>query len=437
MEPSVLSAHLAQSIELRNRPADRLPEEVQTRARWLFLDTLGCAVAGGRSPTVEAWLTRHRLGGDPYGTSPNGERLGSLGPAMALAMGACWDEACEGHAGAHGRPGVAALSAIWPHVGDLDWETLIRALVVGYEVGARAGAALRIGPGMHVDANWPSLGAAAAAACVMDLDSDAVMTAVNIAACQLPQSLYRPIETGDTARNTYLGHAGTLGQLAAQSAAAGISAPVDAIADYPQVVPPGSRVYDEIAGADTFEIMSGYFKPFAAARHVHYAAQAALDMRPRTSESVAAIHLWTYPEAVTYCGVRRPRTPLQAQFSLSFAVAAMLRWGRLDPEVYRSPSFDDPLLESLERLVVIHADSAPRSPGGRWARLQLVLTEGNSLDATVTAVRGDPSMPWSETGLAEKFATLCRGSLSTERVQSLTDHILHAPLQAPVFPDRR
>jgi hypothetical protein len=83
---------------------------------------------------------------------------------MAFAMAACWDEACEGHARAHGRPGVAALAAIWPWVHQLNWGQLLNAFVLGYEVGARMGALLRIAPGMHVDGNWPSLGGAAAAA---------------------------------------------------------------------------------------------------------------------------------------------------------------------------------------------------------------------------------------------------------------------------------
>lgn len=434
MEPQEAIEHLRNLIELRNRPAGRLPATVQRQARWLFLDTLGCALAGGRSPTVGAWLRDHALVDDPYGTSPTGNAHGSFGPAVALAMGACWDEACEGHARAHGRPGVAALSAIWPYVAELTWDRLIRALVVGYEVGARMGALLRIGPGMHVDANWPSLGAAAAAACAMGLDSDRIMTAVNIAACQLPLSLYRPIETGDTARNTYLGHAAMLGQMAAHAAAAGISAPRNAIAVYLQVATPGQRGCGDTAGPDVFEIVSGYFKRFAAVRHVHYGAQAALDLRPGAPpEGIARINLWTYQEALTYCSIREPRTPLQAQFSLSFGVAAMLRWGHLDPAVYRSPDFDDPLLKSLERKVVIHVGSSPQSPEGRWARIQLVLTGGEIVEGTALAVRGDASLPWSEADLRDKFMAFCRGSLDVERAQFLADHILHAPLQATIF----
>jgi len=422
-------------LDVVARLADRRRElsvEVEARARWLVLDSLGCAIAGSRSPTVRSWLDRHGLTDDPYGMSANGSGREDAGSAMALAMGACWDEACEGHAGAHGRPGIAALGAVWPSVGEMTLAELLRAVVVGYEVGARMGAALRISPGMHVDANWPSLGAAAAAACALSLDPPDIVGAVGIAACQLPVSLYRPVETGDTARNTYLGHAAVLGRMAAQSAAVGITAPRDAVESYARVAYERASVTID-ADVRSFEILSGYFKEYAAVRHVHYAARAAAELRTEAlPEQIRSIDVWTYPEAVTYCGIRDPRTPLQAQFSLSFGVAAMLRWGRLDPVVYRTPQFEDPLVRSLESKVVIHRESD--GTAHRAARLRLVHSDGHTTETTASAVRGDASMPWSQGLLTDKFLTYCQGSLSPQRAGSLAEHLLRAPLSDNVFP---
>lgn len=409
-----------------------LPLDVETRARWLVLDTLGCAIAGSRSSTVRSWLDRHGLSDDPYGTPADGRSGADVGPAIALAMGACWDEACEGHAGAHGRPGIAALGAIWPSVPLMSVGDLLRAVVVGYEVGARMGAALRIAPGMHVDANWPSLGAAAAAACALGLDPPEIVGAVGIAACQLPVSLYRPVETGDTARNTYLGHAALLGLMAAQSSAVGISAPRDAVETYARVAH-GRPAVAMPDGAGSSEILNGYFKEYAAVRHVHYAARAAAELRVDVElEDIRSIELWTYPEAIQYCGIRDPHAPLQAQFSLSFGVAAMLRFGRLDPAVYRDPEFDDPLLRSLEAKVVIHDE--PGWAGRRAARLRLTRDDGQTSETSTFAVRGDASMPWSEATLTDKFLAYCAGSLAEERARSVADHLLRATLSDSVFP---
>lgn len=422
----MISAALLDLVVPLTDPHRALPSEVLTRARWLLLDTLGCAIAGGRSPTVRSWLEHHRLSNDPFATGQ-----ADNGAAMALALAACWDEACEGHAGAHGRPGVAALAAVWPSIAGMTLGDALRAAVVGYEVGARMGAALRIGPGMHVDANWPSLGAAAAAGAALGLAADRIVTAVEIAACQLPMSLYRPVETGDTARNTYLGHAAVLGRMAAEAAAAGITAPRDAVESFAHVAygRPVVAVPDDMSG---FQILSGYFKEYAAVRHVHYAARCALEARDEVvPDRVAAIEVWTYPEALTYCGVRDPRTPLQAQFSLSFGVAAMLRWGRLDPAVYRDPDFADPLLRALERAVVVHEE--PAWADRRAARLRVVHSDGRSAEATVSAVRGDAAMPWSDAALTEKFLSYCAGTLSPHRAQTLAAHLLGAPLGDNVF----
>jgi len=431
---TLIEHHLQRLIERLTQPGCERPQQVDTQARWLVLDTLGCAIAGGRAPTVRAWLDGQHLRADPFATADPAPGGPSPGAAMAFAMAACWDEACEGHARAHGRPGVAALAAIWPWVHQLNWGQLLQALVLGYEVGARMGALLRIAPGMHVDANWPSLGSAAAAASALQLNAQQTLTAIHIAACQLPTSLYRPIQTGDTARNTYLGHAAMLGQMAAQAAAAGISAPGNAIETHLQVAyqKPAPAGWE---GSDDFEILSAYFKPYAAVRHVHYGAHAALGLRAQFDlDMLEHMDLWVYQEALTYCGVRQPQTPLQAQFSLSFAVAAMLRWGHLNSTVYASPEFEDDGVHRLEKKVTIHVHEAWTQQQWRRAKLRITLVDGRVLENTCTAVMGDADMPWREQDLKDKFITNCQGSLSPARSQLLAEHILHAPDQAPIFP---
>lgn len=384
--------------------------QLEAKLRWMLLDSWACAVAGSRAAPVAALAAR-------LSPAPAPGRLWAADPATSpqslalwLAMATCWDEACEGHALAHGRPGVAALAALLPMSRDLRWDALRRALLVGYEVGARLGAMLRIRPGMHVDGNWPALGAAAAAACAMDLDDAQVLTAVQIAACQLPLSLYRPVQTGDTARNTYLGHAAALGQMAALAAASGVEAPADALLAYAQVGLGHSDPALTLPEPEACWLLQAYFKPYAAVRHVHYGAAAAHALREALQgREVQGIRLQVYQEATVYCGNRAPQTPLQAQFSLSFGVAAMLGWGRLDPWVYREPQFQDAAVRRLEALVEIEVDSAWSAAGLRGARLQLQLADGTVLAHEVTAVAGDPAQPLREDELAHKFLAYCTG----------------------------
>ena len=417
-----------QTVDLDAHPA------LHTHARWLVLDTLGCITAGLRAGPV-AELAQRAAAADPgnFRLTPDGPGLSVGHAALVLAMAACWDEACEGHAGAHGRPGVAALAALLPMASRLTYGQFLKSWVVGYEIGARMGASLRINPGMHVDGNWPALGAAAAVAHALGLTPDQIVQAVNMAACQLPMSLYWPVRSGDTARNTYLGHAAQLGQSAALAVASGITAPAGSVAEYASVglgKPPVA--FDH---APDFQLLKAYFKPYAAVRHVHYGALAAHALRDAIDlDTVDSVVLQIYEEATIYCGNRAPQTPLQAQFSLSFGLAAMLRWGRLDPWIYREPQFQDPALRALEAKVQVQVDAPWTQQGLRGARLLIACQDGSRHEHEVTAVPGDAQMPFTEEALMDKFLSYCEGSLPAAQAADWAAQLLHAPLEAHPFP---
>ena len=406
----------------REAPADK----VSQHARLLVLDTLGCALAGRRAPEVHA-LEASLAGLEPGDFRfPGGPPLGLRAAAQILAIAATWDEACEGHPSAHGRPGIPAIAVLLPlalrrgaSLGDF-----LSSLVMGYEVGARAGAWLRIPSGLHVDGNWPGIGVAAAVACLLGLPPEAILRAINIAACQLGTSLYLPVRTGATVRNLYLARSAMLGMDAALAAQAGIGAPIEATAHYaehfsraePAPLPPASA--DVILGA--------YLKPFAAVRHVHYGALAARALRTELggrTQDIRRIELSIYDEAITYCGNRNPRAPLTAQFSLSFGVAAMLRFGALDPACYDEPRFSDPELRRLEQLVEVVPDPDLTAKRQRGARLAVVADQAHA--CTVAATH--PDLYLDAEAAAAKFALNARATTSEATARSFCAALLSAP----------
>lgn len=404
--------------------------EASLQARRLLLDTIGCAIAGRHAPEVrrlEAALSACEPGAFRF---PDGPPIGMHGAAQVLAMAATWDEACEGHALAHGRPGVPLVAALLPLAmqGGASLGRFIEAFVLGYEIGARAGAWLRIRPGMHVDANWPALGVAAGAACLLGLPPAGIVQAIDIAACQLATSLYLPVASGRTARNTYLAHSAMLGLQSAFASAAGIDAPADALAHYagahaaaaPQPLPEAASTL----------LLDAYLKPFAAVRHVHYGAVAARHIRAllaADTRPVRAIVLTVYEEAITYCGNRAPRTPIQAQFSLSFGIAAMLRFGDIDPSVYEPGRFDDPELRRLEALVALRVDPALTAQHRRGATLEVEhATSGGTaiLRQSVDTIPGDASSPLDRAALCAKFRHYAARSIAGEQAERFCDTVL-------------
>jgi len=381
------------------------PAQVEQKARLLLLDTLGCVIGAAGKPRLcglAAWLART----DPGAVRvPGFTQAFSVSAAAALlAAAACWDEACEGLARAHGRPGVpviAALSALAQQRHATLGEVLA-ALATGYETGARLGEALRIARGMHVDATWPSFGVAAAVVRLAGGSARQALVAVRIAACQMPYSLYLPVVQGAEARNTFLAHAAQLGLLAASAALAGFRAPAGALDELRTGLVGGLPRDPALAPPGEWLILEGYLKPFAAVRHVHYGAAAAIALRPKLAgriERIQRAELSTYGEALAYCGNRSPRTPIQAQFSLSFGAAWALVHGDLGPEAYTGV---DPVVEALERKFVLVEDPALTGAGRRGATLS-VIVGGERLTHTVLQVPGDPGLPMSCEQVLAKF----------------------------------
>jgi 2-methylcitrate dehydratase PrpD len=384
---------------------DTTPDEVELKARLMLLDTIGCMLAARSAPEVSGFETEFSSLESGLFTFPGGRRLSTMGAVAVGAMAATWDEACEGLALAHGRPGVPVIAALLPQAvaRDATLGQVLDSLIAGYEVGARCGAWLRIRPGMHVDGNWPALGVAAGMARLLDLPAGMTMTAINTAACQLGTSLYLPVAAGANARNTYLAHSAWLGLLATFSAAGGVTAPEDALPHYAQHFAAADEAL-QIA-PERHLILESYLKPHAAVRHAHYGAEAALIIRGELegkTEGISAIRLAVYEEARTYCGNSNPKTPIQAQFSLSFGAAAGLRYNGIDPGIYRKDRFEDAELRRLEQLVQVETDPVLGNAGKRGAKL-VVVANGNTHQARVTAIRGDPGQPLSQEEVAAKF----------------------------------
>jgi 2-methylcitrate dehydratase PrpD len=408
---------------------DALPPAVETKARLLLLDTFGCLVAGLRHPEVRQLGKALRLAFPGDSAWPSSDiKLGGAGLGALGAAAACWDEACEGNSAAHGRPALPVVPALLAlsAAQDISLGDLLVALVTGYEIGARAGELWRIPPGWHVDGSWHSLSVAAAVG-RLTAGPRGIQPAIEAAACQIPASLYLPIVVGSVLRNTYPAHAVLLGMLSAAAATAGFDMPKDAFEEGRRHVlratspasatPPGQ-----------WTILAGYLKPFAGVRHTHYGVEAALRLRRQRGfslENIEVIRLQTYAEAVQYCGNRAPRTAIQAQFSLSYAIAAALVLGDLGPNAY--DDVGDPIIRRLEQRVVVEVDQDRLRRGA-----QLTIDIGaKSFTESVDDVAGDPAMPMTIDQVVAKFRRYVEPILGERDAGSLVRFFLEGDATQP------
>ncbi|MGI9128734.1 MAG: MmgE/PrpD family protein [Roseomonas sp.] len=400
---------------------------VAESARLLLLDSLGCMIAGLGHATPRRFADALAI------TMPGAvhlpgctARLSEAGAAAVLAAAMCWDEANEGLARAHGRPGlaVAPLSIAALAAGRVAPSVAHTAFALGYEIAARAGEIWRIRPGMHVDGSWHALGAAAAAARLAGGDVAEVARAIRLAACQIPFALYAPIAAGMDGRNSYPAHAALLGAMTAAAARAGMDAPEDGLAEARRIAllheAPATR-----APAGEWLIEQAYIKPFAGVRHAHYAATAALELFAAVDGrlgDIKALRLETYAEALRYSGNRAPARAIQAQFSLSWAVAAALMQGDLGPAAYTDTALADPALRKLEGLVELVEDTALTAAEKRGARLIATLADGESDQASVGPIAGDPGLALDAQAVmakCQRFAAPVIGDAAMARLAAL------------------
>ncbi|NKC31713.1 MmgE/PrpD family protein [Falsiroseomonas selenitidurans] len=394
-------------------------EAAAGKARRLLLDSLGCALAGLAHPRVAAFAAA-MAAPFPGKLHLAGAMLAPGAAAAVLAAATCWDEANEGLARAHGRPALpVAPLALVARAQGADPALALAAFALGYEVAARAGEAWRIRPGMHVDGSWHSLGAAAAAARLAGLDMAGVGRAVRLAACQIPFALYAPIAAGMDGRNSYASHAALLGQMAAAAAAAGMDAPREGFAEARRIAL-GHESPAVTAPAGTFLLLESYQKPHAGVRHAHYAAEAALALRPKVQGVPSRITIATYAEALRYAGNRAPRAAIAAQFSLSWAVAAALAQGGLGPAAYTEAALADPRIRALEAAVVLEEDAALTAAGARGATVRI-----GAAEARVTSVTGDADRPMSEDETVAKFRAYAGPVLGPDGTRRAIAALLH------------
>jgi 2-methylcitrate dehydratase PrpD len=408
---------------------DALPPDVETKARLLLLDTFGCILAGLDHPEVRQLGEALRIAfpGETAWPTSNA-KLGAAGAAALGAAAACWDEACEGHSSAHGRPGLPVVPALLAlsATRDISLRELLVALVTGYEIGARAGQLWRIPMGWHVDGSWHALGVAAAVA-RLTTGPRAIQAAIEAAACQIPASLYLPIAAGSVLRNTYPAHAALLGILSAAAAAAGFDMPRGALEEGRRRVLRATNTLSPTP-AGQWMILDGYLKPFAGVRHTHYGVAAALRLRERhaiSADQVGPIKLQIYEEAVQYCGNRAPHTAIQAQFSLSYAIAAAIVLGDLGPRAYAN--IDDPLIRQLENNVTIESEP------NRLRRSATVAIEigGKTLTENVDDIAGDPTMPMTRDEIVEKFCRYTDPMIGKSGAHSLVSFLLDEDTEKP------
>ncbi|MDF2119455.1 MmgE/PrpD family protein [Roseiarcaceae bacterium H3SJ34-1] len=408
---------------------------IEQRARHLLFDTIGCALSGLATDEVRGLVGRlneSEPGGLRFPGMPGG--LSTSGFLSAFSAAACCFEGPEGLALAQGRPGLhvvpALLARALPERRSL--RQVLDALVAGYEIGGRLGEVYRLRPGMHVDGGFGTFGAAAGLARLRGETPETALAAISHAACHLPFSLYYPITHGSTARNLYVGHGALLADIALTSARAGFGGPPGSLSEHMRLAL-GRDVHALDTAPGDWLLLQGYLKKYPVAKHVHYGVFAASQWHAdhgSQAANIERVQLRIYRNALTYCGVRHPATPIQAQFSLSYGLAWALLHGDFTVEAFRAEALSNPDVHRLEGMIELEEHPVLTAQDKRGAELA-VTAGGRAATYMTDDVPGDPQRPLTRDELVGKFRSGA-SAIDERQIEAIIAAVLDGPLDDPL-----
>jgi 2-methylcitrate dehydratase PrpD len=427
---------------------DDLPAAVVSRTRQVLFDSIGAIAAGAQEPEVRGLTARLAAlgGGGAAVTAVIGAacRLPAGTAAFLNGTAGTTLELDEGNQFARGHPGIhvvpAALAAA-ERLGS-SGRDLVRAVALGYEIGARVGIAGKILPTMHPHGTWGTLGAAVAVAALHGADAARFREVIGMAATLGLATSRRTMLEGGTVRNSFAGFSNEIGLRVWEMAEAGFVAEAgDGVATvYGTVIATDFRpeaMTEELGRR--WEIARNYFKRHAACRYTHGALDALAAIVAQAGGSlahddVASVTVDTYVWAAQLDGIE-PRNMLAAKFSLPFAMATTLVNGAATVEAFREGARQDPRILALSRRVTVREDPALTAmlPGLRPARVTVTLRDGRTLSAQALTNRGDTEDPYGDEEIMAKFRDIAGPVFGPQR----TEEILSACLAIDGAPDVR
>jgi 2-methylcitrate dehydratase PrpD len=417
-----------------------LEDAVEAAARSAFIDWLAATLGGADQPIVTALLD----GLEPGSGSSRivGRGLRAVPSLAALVNGSAshtleLDDIYAPGLFHPGAPVVAAALAVADQH-DVVFGRLLRAVVVGYEVGGRLSADL--GPSHY--RHWHTTGTAgavAAAAAVGDLlDVDALRLAHALAlAATTTGGLQQTFRSDAGGKPLHAGAAAQAGVVAVAAARGGVTGAADVLEGLAGFAAATGTTTDwavSRSGPDaTLVIEQVTVKPYGCCGHTFAAIDGALELRAQgvRPEDVEQIVVDTYATAVATAGIAAPRTDAERRFSLAHLVSAALVLG---PDgMFSSAASTDTGVQRLIPRVQLAIDDQfdQRFPARRGARVQVVLTDGTRLAADVPDRSGSPERPLSADRLADKFVTTAAPVLG-RRARAAHAALLALPLDAPV-----
>jgi 2-methylcitrate dehydratase PrpD len=318
-------------------------------------------------------------------------------------------------------PVASAVLALAEHIGSTGREA-IDALVLGIDVSCRVGNAMypeHYDRGWHITGSTGTLGAAAACARLLKLDTAQTAMALGIAASQ-PVGMRE--QFGTMTKPFHPGAAARAGLVSALLASKGFTASPKALEAPRGMMQTVSTKNDwnEITHelGQRFEISFNTYKPFACGIVIHPSIDACAQLRAQgvTPEQIETIELKVHSLVLELTGKKEPADGLQAKFSVYHGCAAGLTFGYAAEDEFSDEVVNRADMVALRRKVVATVDNAIDEAS---ADVTAVLKDGRRVHVFVEHAIGSLQNPMTDAHLEAKFHGLSDPILGAEQTSDL------------------
>ncbi len=419
-----------------------IPTEVRARARELALDFLAVVARASLAPSsamirnaARALSTQGPCAviGAGYTLAPQAAALANGGTAHAIEMDDV-TELSSLHPGVVVFPAALAMAQATEASG----AAFLTSAILGYEVIGRLGNAINVkshyAQGFHPTATCGTFAAAAIAARLLRLSAERATHALAIAGSMAAGSM-QYMDNGSLVKRMHPGMAAHAGIVAALMAAEGITGPREIFEGahgflhaYSDTTHP-ERILAGLGAV--WEVSETAIKPHSCCRHNHAAIDALLDVvnaHDLVADQIAAIRveipassipIVAEPHAIKH----DPRSVVDAQFSLPYALAVAARFRRALLPEYREEAIFDPGVRRLLGVVECRpaADLDAVFPATWPARVAVELHDGRCFAAAAANAKGSPRNPLGAAELRAKVHGLLDGIVSSAAAASLID----------------
>ena len=405
-------SHFSAELDYR-----KLDPQVQDQVAWILADTVAAMAAGSAEPELRAMAAKQ-----PGSVPQHAAQLIGLGQqstpdsaAFINGTSGTFLEMDEGNRFSRGHPAVHVIPAALAlcQARKADAVSFLSALVVGYEVGSRLGAASQLRGAMHPHGTWGTLGAAAACARIAGINASDMRETINISASLTTATSKQTMLEGGLVRNVYAGLSNRNGLLALSLAECGFTGEHDGPSSLlGKIISDSFNPEAVIEGlGQEWHLMRNYFKLHSCCRYNHGTLDAidqmaALEKLP-SAEEIDHIEVVTYHLAAEL-NDPAPSNTLAAKFSVPFAVATRLVNNSSALSSFTWDAVRDPAVLALAKKVSVSHDPAmsARLPMERPAKVTLHLRTGQSRVGEAGVNRGDDASPYTRGELRDKFMNL-------------------------------